>query len=197
MTLDLSPKMIVKEAMSSPVVTVKEEENVVNLARIMEQTNLGAIVVVDANDNPLGIVTERDIVLRVVAKDLMPKEIKAKDVMSSPLKMVDPDMSLVDAMTMMSKLNIRRLGVSYKGKLVGIVTDRDILRIVPTIIEIVQERSRIVGGGSASGVIQVEAPIGPSITGFCDRCGLYSSDLRSVDGDFLCEDCRVDKELEA
>ncbi|MBS7619623.1 CBS domain-containing protein [Candidatus Bathyarchaeota archaeon] len=192
MTLDLSPKMIVKEAMSSPVVTVKEEENVVDLARIMERTNVGAIVVVDERDNPLGIVTERDIVLRVVAKGLMPKEIKAKDVMSYPLKMVDPDMSLVDAMTMMSKLNIRRLGVSYKGKLVGIVTDRDILRIVPTIIEIVQERSRILGGGSASDVIQTE-----SLTGFCDRCGLYSSDLRSVDGDFLCEDCRIDKELES
>ncbi|MGB9623074.1 MAG: cyclic nucleotide-binding/CBS domain-containing protein [Candidatus Bathyarchaeia archaeon] len=191
MTFDLSPKMIVKEAMSSPVVTVKEEENVVNLARIMERTNVGAIVVVDESDTPLGIVTERDIVLRVVAKGLMPKEIKAKDVMSSPLKMVDPDMSLVDAMSMMSKLNIRRLGVSYRGKLVGIVTDRDILRIVPTIIEIVQERSRILGGGSASDVIQTE-----SLTGFCDRCGLYSSDLRSVDGEFLCEDCRIDKELE-
>lgn len=191
MTLDLSPKMIVKEAMSSPVVTVKEEENVVDLARIMERTNVGAIVVVDESDNPLGIVTERDIVLRVVAKGLIPEEIKAKDVMSYPLKMVDPDVSLVDAMTMMSKLNIRRLGVSYKGKLVGIVTDRDILRIVPTIIEIVQERSRILGG-SASDVIQTE-----SLTGFCDRCGLYSSDLRSVDGDFLCEDCRIDKELES
>lgn len=197
MTLDLSPKMIVKEAMSSPVVTVKEEEDVVNLAKMMEKTSLGAIVVVDENDNPLGIVTERDIVLRVVAKGLMPKKVKAGDVMSAPLKMVDPDMSLVDAMTTMNKLNIRRLGVSYKGKLVGIVTDKDILRIVPTIIEIVQERSRIVGGGSDSGMLHVEASTGPSITGFCDRCGLYSSNLRPVDGDFLCEDCRADKELEA
>jgi CBS domain-containing protein len=187
MDLGLTHKMLVKEAMSSPVVTVGEEVNVVRIAQMMEESNIGAIVVTDGDDKPLGIVTERDIVIRVVARGSIPKTVKVKDIMSSPLRMVDPDMELIDAMTLMNKLNIRRLGVIYRGELVGIVTDKDILRIVPAIIEIVQERTRIMGG---------EAPAGPSLTGFCDRCGIYSTNLREVDGEFICEDCRAEAEIE-
>ena len=188
MSLDLTPKMIVKEAMSSPVLTVHEEQDIVRLAQMMAESNIGALVVTGGDDQPVGIVTERDIVIRVVSKGVSPKDVKAKEIMTSPLRMVDPDMSLVDAMSLMNRLNIRRLGVTYKGNLVGIVTDKDILRIVPTIIEIVQERSRIMA---------TESPSGPSLTGFCDRCSVYSSNLRSMSGEFLCEDCRADMEMEA
>ena len=103
--------------------------------------------------------------------------------MSSPLRTVDPEISLTEAMGLMSRLNIRRLGVTYKGGLVGVVSDRDILRIVPTIIEIVQERSRIMSGESLRG---------PSLVGYCDTCGIYSNNLRSTDGEFQCEDCRAE-----
>lgn len=188
MSLDLTPKMIVKEAMTSPALSVHEEQDIVRVAKMMDDGNVGAVVVTEKDDQPLGIVTERDIVIRVVARGINPKGVKAKDVMTSPLRMVDPDMSLVDAMTLMNKLNIRRLGVTYKGKLAGIVTDKDILRIVPTIIEIIQERSNIMA---------TESPSGPSLSGFCDRCGVYSSNMRSEGGEFLCEDCRADMEMEA
>lgn len=185
MDLELAPKMMVREAMSSPVVTAEEDCRVVDVARMMKENNVGSIIVVRADGHPVGIVTERDIVIRVVARDDVPADVKAREVMSSPLTTVDPETSFIDAMSLMSKLNIRRLGVTYRGELVGLVSDRDILRIVPTIIEIAQERSRIMSGGSLTG---------PSIVGYCDRCGIYSTNLRSVDGEFLCEDCRTEVE---
>lgn len=188
MDLDLTHRMVVKEAMSSPVVTMKEDEDIVKVAKMMETGNVGAIIVADKEGKPLGIVTERDIVIRVVAKGDTPHKVRVKDVMTSPLKTVSSDMALIDAMSMMNKLNIRRLGVSYKGGLVGVVTEKDILRLVPAIIEIAQERSRIMGG---------EAPAGPSLEGFCDRCGIHSMNLRSVGGEFLCEDCRAEEEAES
>ena len=183
MSLELSPKMIVREAMSSPVVTVNEDSSVVEVAKLMEKNRVGAIIVTREYGDPVGIVTERDIVVRVVSKDATPKDVRVKEVMSSPLRTVDPEISLTEAMGLMSRLNIRRLGVTYKGGLVGVVSDRDILRIVPTIIEIVQERSRIMSGESLRG---------PSLVGYCDTCGIYSNNLRSTDGEFQCEDCRAE-----
>ncbi len=185
MDLDFTHKMVVREAMSSPVVTVDEDEDVVKVAKMMDDHNIGAIIVTGSDGQPVGIVTERDIVIRVVAKGATPKDIRVKEVMTSPLKTVEPEMGLIDAMSLMSKLNIRRLGVTYRGELVGVVSVKDILRMVPTIIEIVQERSRIMEG---------EMPAGPSLVGYCDRCGIYSINLRSKDGEFLCEDCRAEIE---
>ncbi len=183
MDLDLRAKMVVREAMSSPVVTVGEENSVVEAAKIMSKQGIGAIIVNSADGQPVGIVTERDLVFRVIAKDRVPRELKVKEVMSSPLKMVDPETSLEDAMRMMDRLNIRRLGVAYKGRLEGVITDKDILRVTPALIEIVRERSRIHGGDS---------PTGPSVVGYCDRCGMYATNLRNFDGEFLCEDCRAE-----
>lgn len=183
--LELTPRMLVREAMTSPVITVDEEASIVEVARIMDENGIGAVIVTRRDGQPVGIVTERDIVLRVVAKGVNPAEAKAGEVMSTPLRTVGPETSLLDAMTMMNRLNIRRLGVTYKGRLLGIISDRDILRVVPDIIEIVQERSRIMSS---------EAPSGPSLVGYCDRCGCYSTNLKAISGEFLCEDCRADLE---
>lgn len=184
MDIDLSRKMVVREAMSSPVVTVSEDQSVVDAAKTMSTHRIGAVIVKSTDDQPVGIVTERDLVFRVIAKDMVPRDVKVKDVMSSPLRTVDPEKSLEEAMMMMDRLNIRRLGVTYKGKLEGVITDKDILRLMPALIEIARERSRIQGG---------DMPLGPSLVGYCDRCGMYSTNLRTVDGELLCEDCRVEE----
>ncbi|UCH57048.1 MAG: CBS domain-containing protein [Candidatus Bathyarchaeota archaeon] len=185
MDLDFKRKLIVREAMSSPVITVNEDQSVVEAAKTMSDQRIGSIIVRSGDGQPVGIVTERDLVYRVIAKDTVPREVKVKEVMSSPLRTVDPETSLEDAMAMMGSMNVRRLGVIYKGSLEGVISDKDILRIMPTIIEIVREQSRIQSGSRLSG---------PSIVGYCDRCNMYSTNLRSLDGEFLCEDCRLEEE---
>lgn len=187
MSLELEPKMMVREAMSSPVFAVEEGSDITEVAKMMREQKLGAIVVNNADGRPVGIVTERDIVIRVVADGNSPKGINAGEVMSSPLRVVKAETPIVDAMKMMDKLNIRRLGVAYKGQLVGIISHKDIIRIIPTIMEIVRENSKI--NGSADG-------FSPSTVGYCDRCETYSTNLRGVDGEFLCEDCRAEEKEE-
>lgn len=183
MDLDFSRALVVREAMSSPVIMVWENDSTADAAGVMKDHVIGAIIVHGGESQPVGIVTERDLVYRVIAEGRTPGEVKVKEVMSSPLLTVDPEASLEEAMAMMSVNNVRRLGVIYKGSLEGMISDKDIIRIMPTIIEIVRERSKIQSGDRSSGT---------SIVGYCSRCEMYTSNLRSVDGEFLCEDCRAD-----
>jgi signal-transduction protein with cAMP-binding, CBS, and nucleotidyltransferase domain len=183
MSLGLTSKMLVREAMSSPVISVHEDTDVVEVAKLMRDQKVGAVIIYNLDEKPVGIVTERDIVTRVVAEGNNPRNIKVNKVMTSPLRMVEPEMNLMDALRLMDKHNIRRLGVTYKENLVGVLSDRNIIRLVPTIIEIIQEKNEI--NSISSG--------GPSIAGYCDRCEIYSSNLRLIDGEFLCEDCRAEE----
>jgi CBS domain-containing protein len=176
--------MVVREAMTSPVLLVHENDSVVRAAKIMMENSLGSIIIQNEKNQPVGIITERDIVFRVIARDMHPRNVSVKEVMSSPLKMVDSETALEDALKTMEKLDIRRLGVTYKGRLEGVISDKDILRIMPTLLEILKERSRIKSEGEL---------VGSSLFGYCDRCNIYSTNLRNVNGEFLCEDCRVDE----
>ena len=184
--IGIRERMLVKDVMSSPVITVNEEETVEKVAQLMDKYRLGCIIVTSKDGKPIGIITERDLVIRVLAKNLLPSKLKAKDVMSSPLMTINPDATISEAARMMSRLNIRRLGVVYRGELVGIISSKDILAVTPELIEIIQEKARIESQGSGG-----EIEIAP-LAGYCDRCGAWSDDLREVEGQFLCEDCRIE-----
>ena len=71
----------------------------------------------------------------------------------------------------------------YKGNLVGVISAKDVLAITPELIEMVQEKSRI-EAGSVTDVIE-----SPPMAGYCDRCGQWSSRLKEVEGEFLCDEC--------
>ena len=175
--------MFVKEVMKKNIITTRSDKNVYEAARLMKENDIGSLVVVD--ETLEGIVTERDLVYRVIAKDTVTREILIREVMPSPLRTVDPVATLEETMAVMNKANVRRLGVIYKGNLEGVISYKDIIRIMPTIIEIVRERSKIQSG---------ERTLGPSIVGYCGKCNIYSTNLRSVEGEFLCEDCKVEEE---
>ncbi len=191
--IGMRTRMLVKDVMASPVVTVDETAAANKVAELMLDNKVGSVIVVDKTGNATGIVTERDLVIRVLAKNVTPANAKAKDFMTTPLATVDPDKTVSEAARMMNKKDIRRLGVLYKGKLVGIVSAKDILEVVPELLEIMQERTRI---ESAAGGEEVEEKEESPLSGYCDRCGLYSENLLEVNGKFLCEDCRIEVEDE-
>ena len=96
----------------------------------MRQHHIGAIVVVDSTDKerPVGIVTDRDLVLELMAEGLDPAIFTAGDIMSVDLVSASPDMSLMDAVLLMKTHRLRRLIVCNKAQhLVGIVTVEDVL----------------------------------------------------------------------
>jgi len=189
--IGIRERMLVKDIMSSPVVTIDENETVDKAAQLMEKHEVGCVIVISKQGKPLGIITERDMVVRILAKNTQPSKITAKEVMSSPLITIEPDITLSEAARRMSRLNIRRLGVTYKGNIVGLVSSKDILAVTPELIEIIQEKARIEGGKT------IEAsPEHAPLAGYCDNCGSWSDTLEENEGRFICEDCRVELESE-
>jgi len=191
--IGLRTKMLVKDVMTSPAITIHENDTANKVAALMDKHEVGCIIVTTKESKPLGIITERDLVVRVLAKNALPDTVTAKEVMTSPLMTIEPDVPLPDAARRMSRLNIRRLGVMYKGQLVGIVSSKDVLAVVPELLEIIQENALIEGENMAEEAEKESTPL----AGNCDRCGVWSDDLKDVDGEFLCEDCRADLETES
>jgi len=186
----LKTKMLVKDVMNSPVVTVDENEITNNIAVSMDRGRIGAVIITNAEGKPIGIITERDLVVRVIAKNKKPDEIKAKEIMTTPLITVDPETTISDAARKMSRLNIRRLGVFYKGELKGIVSNKDLLSVMPELMEITQENTRIDREG-----ITEELEDGPQ-SGYCDNCDAYSENLKIHNGQNICDECRIELEEE-
>ena len=172
--------VLVKEAMKANPVTVKPKTSVKEVAKIMKKKGIGNCIV--ANTKPIGIITESDIIKKVVATDLKPSDILVEDIMGTPLIVIDPYVEIEEAMKTMSKCNIRRLPVIEKGKLIGIITQRDILRLSPMLMEISREWSGIVGRDEAHMKKQI-------FSGKCEDCSTLSTNLRNIDGRLLCEDC--------
>jgi len=185
--LGIREPMLVKDVMTSPVITISEGESADKAAVLMEKHKLGCVIVTTENDKPIGLITERDIVTRIVAKDIQPSRVTAREIMSTPLITIDPEENLFEAARRMNRLNIRRLGVVYKGKLIGIITSKDIVAITPELIEIIQEKARIANEGGAERVMER-----PLLAGYCDNCGQWSNNLREVEGNFLCEECQIE-----
>ncbi|MEM3159898.1 MAG: CBS domain-containing protein [Nitrososphaera sp.] len=111
-----------------PLQTAPPTASVKEIAEQMNAHKKGAIVIVDAQNRPLGIITERDIVRRVVAEGRDPVRVTALDVMSHPVISVDPDVSIYNAALVMTKYKIRRLPAVRDNVLHGIVTATDLAR---------------------------------------------------------------------
>jgi CBS domain-containing protein len=186
--IGIRPKMLVKDVMTSPVVTIGEKETIYKAAQLMSKQDVGCIIVVDKENKPLGILTERDMVTRVLAKNKMPSRIRAGTVMTTPLITTDPEVTLAEAARQMSRLNVRRLGVVYKGNLEGVISSKDILAVTPELLEIIQERAKI----EKEPTEEEETPEPQPLAGYCDHCGRWSDSLKEVEGMLLCEECQTE-----
>ncbi len=118
--------MITEDIMSGDVITVEPKATVREASQKMRTFGIGTLVVVEGN-YPVGIITERDITYRVVARDLNPSTY-VEYVMTTELITVDTTTPVERIIETMVKHNFRRLPVLEKGKLAGIVSIRDIIR---------------------------------------------------------------------
>jgi CBS domain-containing protein len=125
--------------MTKGVLTIDSQKTVYEAAELMTLKEVGDILVTEA-DLPMGIVTERDFVRRVVAKR-RPLDTKISDVMSKPLITIGPNATLIEAARKMVDNRIRRLPVVERHKLVGIIVVSDFARHLSkkTLSENVQE----------------------------------------------------------
>jgi len=186
--IGIRPKMLVKDVMTSPVITITEHETIYKAAQLMNKHEVGCVIVTSKEGKPVGILTERDLITRVLAKNTLPSKVRAGKVMTSPLITIDSEENLQEAARKMSRLNVRRLGVVYRGNLVGIITGKDILAVTPELLEIIQERAKI----EKEPVVEEEAPEPGPLAGYCDQCGRWSDALKEVEGLLLCEECQTE-----
>ncbi|MCW3132419.1 MAG: CBS domain-containing protein [Candidatus Methanospirare jalkutatii] len=173
----------VREVMVREVVKGDANLTVQEAVEIMRRHDVNSIIVTNHGE-PVGIVTEGDILDGVVKRDLKPSEVKLKDIMTSPLITVSPDDSLLETARKMATLRIRKMPVVENGKLVGFVSDVDILAFSSEMNSILAELVEMSIGREISSASEEVSQ------GICERCGAFSSDLKLVGGMMLCESCR-------
>jgi len=123
-----------REIMVSPVITTKKNAKVSEAASTMCANNLGSLVVVDNDEKPVGMVTERDMLRKVIMTSKNPKQTDVSQIMSSPLVTCNPDMEVEHTAKFMLQKDIKRLPIVEEGKIVSIVTFTDIIRAQPQIM---------------------------------------------------------------
>jgi CBS domain-containing protein len=127
----------VEDVMTMDVITIDENASVKKAADIMNQHEIGCLIAV-RKGKAIGIITERDLLKRVIVEDKNAKKTKVGEVMSSPLEVVAPGTDLEDALRLMFQKKIKKLPVVYKNRLLGVVSLTDIARCQPAIIKLLK-----------------------------------------------------------
>jgi len=125
--MPLEETSFVNEVMQKNVISIDSTSSVKDAATIMTDAKVGCVVVTK-NNAPVGIITERDLVRRVISAD-KPSSVLISDVMSSPLITAKPDYNLYELAQIMKAKGLHRIPVEKDNQLVGILTSTDIVRI--------------------------------------------------------------------
>lgn len=121
--------MPIEDLARSDAVTADPETSVVDLANTMEAENVGSVVVT-TDETPVGIVTDRDLTVRVIGEGVDPSERTAEDVMTEDLCTLEPAAGFYEAASLMAEHGVRRLPICEGNTLVGIITADDISELL-------------------------------------------------------------------
>lgn len=127
----------VGDCMKSPIITVADSASVYEVAKKMKENKVGSLVVVDKKGTPYGVITTTDLVYRVLAKK---RTGKAKAFASKPLITIASNADLSEAAKLMRDRGVKRLVVLKGDKPIGIISQRDIVRISPSLYDLIAER---------------------------------------------------------
>lgn len=125
----------VADIMVKDVQTTTPGETVLTCAKTMAEKRVGCLVVLE-EEKVVGILTEQDLARKVVAGGLNPETTKVSEIMSSSVETTEPERDLRTATDLMGKTEVKHLPVVAEGKLLGIITAKDIVRIQPSLIEL-------------------------------------------------------------
>ena len=184
--MEMDTKVTVHDAMTSSVITADPKTSIADAALLMTRFKIGSLVVKSNVElEPEGLITESDIISKVVSRDIKASEITIGDIMTKNLIMIDPGSELNQAARLMAKNHIRRLPVVNDGGLVGILTSTDVLMVSPELTDILVENARMENPAEYTDMEK-------SVPGTCEICGNYLEYLDEVDGKFVCEECKED-----
>jgi signal-transduction protein with cAMP-binding, CBS, and nucleotidyltransferase domain len=175
----------VKDIMSKPVLGIDYNKNVKIAGDMMARTRRDTLIVTK-NGKPIGIVTDSDLIKKVIAKNKKPTAVKVFQVMSKPLVTVKPDETILEATRKIKRSNIKRLPVTSDGKLIGLISTTDIARTTPEMLDMLEYKLK-----SKEFPTEIKEKF---TSGVCDSCDTYSVDLKNVNDQWLCESCRDELE---
>lgn len=177
---NMTTRVLVRDIMNSPVISASTEASIKDIAIKMKEEKVGSIVIMD-KEKTLGIVTDWDIVSNAVVKDVKPSMLKSSDIMQQ-LHTIEGEEGVTEAARILRKHNIKRLGVVYKNRLVGIISASDVIAVTPDLVDVISEKSALIRG-------EIGRSMG-NVSGYCDECGEWSDLLQYEEGTFTCEECR-------
>ena len=138
----MSGLLLVRDVMSDNVKTVRVDQNILDAVKKMNKFRIGSVVVL-SGDRPVGIITERNILQRVVEPCVDPRVIRAKDIMATPLRTFEPDAPLEEAARLMVKHGVKKLPVIEEDRIIGIITTSDLVKASPIQLSIIEELLKI------------------------------------------------------
>lgn len=173
----------VRDAMTLHPVTVTEETTLQECAKLMSEKHVGSLLV-EEKGRIVGIITEQDMVRKAMAFLLDPAKTPVSKIMETELITISPDKDIYDALILMRDYNIRHVPVIEKGRFVGFLTIKDVLKIQPQLFDLIVEKFELRE--------ETRKPVfgGETHEGVCEVCGNYSDLLEDVDGQKLCPACK-------
>ncbi len=173
----------VHDCMTTKPIYVSSNTSIEECAKCMDTHHIGALVIKDKGNKSQGLITEQDIVRKIIAKGVNPLHKEVKDFMETKLVTISSDDDIYDALIKMRDLNIRHLPVVDNGKMVGLLTLKDILKIEPQLFELLVDKFELreVSRKPINRIIQNE--------GICQGCGAYAENIKKLKGSLLCGRC--------
>jgi len=173
----------VSEIMRKFVVTGEPNLTLADVAKIMTKNRVGSVVVM-TKSKPTRIVTNEDII-GIIAKGKSVRSTKVRDLPRKEFVTVLPEDNILNVTKIMIKKGVKRIPVMKDGRLLGMVSEKEIVLVSPQMMNLLSEKLKV----------RVEAayPREGSTAGVCELCEQYSTELKmGGDGRWLCEECRSD-----
>jgi len=188
----MNTEVSVREVIDREYVGVSESDDLVETVEVLLRENADTAVVLRGSE-PVGVVTERD-VLALLVEGPDPEEATVADAMTESIPTIDPEVTLDTAADTMSARSARRLVVTNGGEPLGVITEHDLLatRAYEPTAETDAPTAGSVDAGTAAMATEAETEQADTFQdqGICEVCGTFSRDLAAFNGQLLCGDCR-------
>ena len=130
--------VLVRDVMTKNPKVVRRDTSVQEVVATMIKFDISSVIVVQ-EERPVGIITHKDIMSKIVQPRIPPDAVTAREVMSTPVVTISEDVSIYEAVRLMSKKNVKKLPVVTDHKLVGIITSLDLVREEPKLIKLMED----------------------------------------------------------
>jgi signal-transduction protein with cAMP-binding, CBS, and nucleotidyltransferase domain len=170
------------DAMTEKPVMVNGSVSLMDCANVMKDNHVGALIISDASG--LHILTEQDIVRKGTAIGLDPSKAVVSEIMNKLENVIEPHQDIFEALVMMRDLNVRHLPVVNDGKMLGLLTLKDVLKIEPQLFDLLAEKFEL-KEEERKPVKTVKEDVG-----VCNICGNLSEDLTTKDDVLVCGSCK-------